>query len=643
MELFRLFGSIFVNNSDAIDSIDQVDGAAENTGSNLGKMIGTAAKWGAGIAVGVGGAVVGLLGLASAASDTASEIADMSVRTGLSTTRLQELKFASEQSGVNFESLGGAVAKLTKNMGAADEGGKKATEAFEALGIETKDAATGGLKSMDDIFPQVLKKLGDITNETERNALATKFFGGTATEIIPLLEAGGAGIDAMSQQAHDLGLVLSEDSIAAGDTFGDSLDAIKSALGGVATKIGAELMPKFQVVFDWVLEHMPEIQATIGGAFDVAGVAIKGTIDVIQALTGFFTDHWAVMEPILAGIAAGGLVFGIYTIAINAAAWATTAWTAITAAATTVGAAFGAVIAFITSPIGIIILAIALLVAGIILLYKNWDTVSAFLKTSWEAIQSLASTVFGAIGKFISDLWEGIKKTAETAWEGIKKFFSTIWDGIKFIFFNLTLAGILIKHWDDIKAKVSEVWEGVKKFLSDTWTNISSVATTAWDGIKGMFKTAWDGIVGVIRGPANLIIGFANGIIGAYEKMLNAVAGVINKIPDIDIPGWVPVFGGKSFGIPDIGEISLPKIPMLAKGTDYFAGGLALVGEQGPELVNMPRGSSVTPNGRTEDLLGDKETHIHTHIHLDGKELTEVVSVRQEGSKRKRGRGLGFA
>lgn len=47
-------------------------------------------------------------------------------------------------------------------------------------------------------------------------------------------------------------------------------------------------------------------------------------------------------------------------------------------------------------------------------------------------------------------------------------------------------------------------------------------------------------------------------------------------------------------------------IPRYAAGTKYHPGGMALVGEQGPELVSLPRGSSVTPNAQTRSLLDDR-------------------------------------
>lgn len=84
-----------------------------------------------------------------------------------------------------------------------------------------------------------------------------------------------------------------------------------------------------------------------------------------------------------------------------------------------------------------------------------------------------------------------------------------------------------------------------------------------WDTVKEKAGLVWDAIVNVIRGPANAIIGFANGIITAYENMINAVGGAINKIPRISLPKWL---GGGEFGLPKIPKVTLPRIPMLAEG-----------------------------------------------------------------------------
>ena len=63
-----------------------------------------------------------------------------------------------------------------------------------------------------------------------------------------------------------------------------------------------------------------------------------------------------------------------------------------------------------------------------------------------------------------------------------------------------------------------------------------------------------------------------------------------------------------------------------AQGTSFAPGGLALVGEMGPELVNLPRGSQVIPNPRLE---GD----VHVHLNVEGSVVAErdlAQRLRQE-------------
>ncbi|WP_206706328.1 hypothetical protein [Anoxybacillus flavithermus] len=95
----------------------------------------------------------------------------------------------------------------------------------------------------------------------------------------------------------------------------------------------------------------------------------------------------------------------------------------------------------------------------------------------------------------------------------------------------------------------------------------------------------------------------------------------------------MPGVGGKG--------INIPKIPMLAKGTDYFRGGYAIVGEQGPELVQLPRGSKVYPNSETQAMLGgtiainiqNMTVRNDTDIEKISRELYTLI----ERSKRSRG------
>ena len=62
MEIFKLFGSILINSSDAENSIQKTESKALKLASALGKGITTAAKWGAGLVTAAAGAATAVVG-----------------------------------------------------------------------------------------------------------------------------------------------------------------------------------------------------------------------------------------------------------------------------------------------------------------------------------------------------------------------------------------------------------------------------------------------------------------------------------------------------------------------------------------------------------------------------------------------------
>lgn len=66
-------------------------------------------------------------------------------------------------------------------------------------------------------------------------------------------------------------------------------------------------------------------------------------------------------------------------------------------------------------------------------------------------------------------------------------------------------------------------------------------------------------------------------------------------------------------------------VPFLANGSDNFPGGMAVVGDAGPELVNLPRGSQVIPNGKA---FGGSVGDTHVHLHLDARGAGDPAQIR---------------
>lgn len=177
----------------------------------------------------VGGAIVSGLkevaekiwDVAKAGAAYADDILTMSTVTGLSTDALQEYQYMADLVDVSVETITGSITKLTRNMLQAKDGTGEQAEAFAALGIQITNA-DGSLRDAQEVWDEVITALGQMSNETERDAYAMVLMGKSAQDLNPLIEAGADKINALRQEAHEAGAVLDEDMLA---TLGEMQDA----------------------------------------------------------------------------------------------------------------------------------------------------------------------------------------------------------------------------------------------------------------------------------------------------------------------------------------------------------------------------------------------------------------------------------
>jgi phage-related minor tail protein len=145
------------------------------------------------------------------------------------------------------------------------------------------------------------------------------------------------------------------------------------------------------------------------------------------------------------------------------------------------------------------------------------------------------------------------------------------------------IGGITLPMLAVVAAIAAVIAIGVLLFRN--WDTVKEKATETWTSVREAFTSAWKGMKNVARSVGNFIIGYYNAIIGGVERAINAVAGAINGLPSINIPNWVPIFGGNKYSIPTVPQVSFPKIPALAEGGIVRQATLALIGEGGPEAV----------------------------------------------------------
>ena len=117
-----------------------------------------------------------------------------------------------------------------------------------------------------------------------------------------------------------------------------------------------------------------------------------------------------------------------------------------------------------------------------------------------------------------------------------------------------------------------QVLDGLATFLTGVFTGNWEMA---WEGIKDIFK-------GIINQIIQMLASLVNQFIMVINMIISTAARLVDAIPGIDIP---------------VNEIKIPmvEIPMLAKGGTIMEEGSAIVGENGAELLTLPKGARVSP------------------------------------------------
>lgn len=281
VEIFKLFGSILIDNDKANESITKTDEKAQGLGSKLLKGIGTAAKWGAGIAVAAGTGAVALTKVALSAADTAGEIDRLSQTTGMTTDEFQRWDGVMKKYGYSMEQASGDLAALGEKAMDAAAGAGEGAELFGKLGVVVTDNE-GKLRSQQDIFNDTITALQGMENVTERNAIASALLSTTGEELVPILNMTNEELEKMKNQSN----IIDEEQIAQAREFKNSWESIKSTFKGVITQIGISVMPTIQILFDFINANMPLIQAVFNGVF----TAIEWGVTLVGGyLNEFFT------------------------------------------------------------------------------------------------------------------------------------------------------------------------------------------------------------------------------------------------------------------------------------------------------------------------------------------------------------------
>jgi DNA-binding Xre family transcriptional regulator len=162
-----------------------------------------------------------------AAADRMGDLADAADSIGITTTALQELRYAAQMSGIQQDTLQQALVVLSKNLGDAAGGGSAAKDSLQALGLSATDLASVPLPNA---LEMIANKIAAVENPMQRATLAADLFGKSGVKMINMLSEGSDGLAKMREEAQSLGVVIDEDIIRQAADAGDKLDAMSSVI-----------------------------------------------------------------------------------------------------------------------------------------------------------------------------------------------------------------------------------------------------------------------------------------------------------------------------------------------------------------------------------------------------------------------------
>jgi len=334
-------------------------------------------------------------------------------------------------------------------------------------------------------------------------------------------------------------------------------------------------------------------------------------------------------------------------------------------------------------PVIAVILIVIAVVGLVILIVTHWGQISAWLIDQWKKVQAW----WGDFVKWLTDTWNSFvswfnSKVNDLAnffiekWNDIKNFATNVWnflrDHAKEIFLAIAtvifgptvlIVAFIISHWTQIKDFLTTIWNDIQRvfaiaanLIRDIVNNwlllVHGLITGNMYAIEAFFRSVWDSIMGALRAFANMfpepirtalnniisfIRGIGNSIIDAMTAPFQAASNIIHSIIG-GIQGAIGGLQGAVSGIQgamsNVGNAAHAlHVPGFAGGVINYGGGLAMVGESGPELLFLPSGSSVLSSSSTAALTSGRGSAFNPTgmggqtivLQVDGRDIAKAL------------------
>lgn len=265
----------------------------------------------AALAIAIAKAEKALIQMTRESAEAADDIVTLSSVTGMSTDSIQELNYMADLTDVSLDRIRDSLKETTNKMQEAATGTGDAYEAYNKLGVEITDV-DGQLRSAEDVFYDTIDALGDMKNQTERDALAMDLMSESAQELNPLIEIGSDGLKQYAQEAHSMGYVLDNEALTALTEVDDAYQRLQKSQEGAKNQLSAEFAPYLTEFYEKITKLIKDggqalkdsgIVDSFGMLLETVGDIIAPTDQLSSDTVPKLTEALRPLAEIMAGIA----------------------------------------------------------------------------------------------------------------------------------------------------------------------------------------------------------------------------------------------------------------------------------------------------------------------------------------------------
>lgn len=599
-EIFKLFGSVFVDTEQANKSLHKTESTAAKLGNALLSGVKTAAKFGAAVLAGATAAATGLVALTESTREYRTEQAKLQ-------TAFEAASFSADAAQSTYSSLNAVLGDSGQAVEASAHLAQLCSTEQELSDWTT--IATGLYATFGDSLP--IEGLTEAANETAKvgsvtGALADalNWVGLSEDEFNAQLAKCSTEQERAALITETLNGAYSETAEMYRELNGDALAAneAQDKLAASTAKLGGMVEPLVtkgkQLVADVLISAMPYVESFANQVLPVLMVLLQqvGT-DVLplvfDLLSGLMPSVSSLVQELLPMICE--LVVQIMPLLIELC---------------------NSVLPVIVDIVSILLPPLLTLIEAILPpVTQLLNILMPILSFIAEAIaHDLAnalytiSDIITAVSDAFADAWTFVSD----AWVAVPEFFSSIWQGIQDAF----------------------------GAVADWFENIFS---SAWNAVKNVFSAGGEVFSGIKEGIEDTFVTVVNAIISGINTVVaipfNAINGVLNKVRSIEIVGYKPFHD-----LWDKDPLAVPQIPQLYEGGVLEKGQTGYLEGTGAEAVvplhnNRKWISAVADDmrsrlgaeesswlkGRLDRVILLLEQLLHMGIYLDGKRVGELL------------------